>query len=120
MHRRALQPWLQGAGNVSMRVCDLGAILGKCRLWAWLLEGIRMRYRKRHAVVDAVRWFAHGDHPLVERRGEDWVIATLEGWRRVNPGDWIVTDDSRNTWPMADEMFRLLYEQECVYPTDVS
>lgn len=52
--------------------------------------------------------------------GEDWVIATLEGWRRVNPGDWIVTDDSRNTWPMADEMFRLLYEQECVYPTDVS
>lgn len=58
---------------------------------------------------DAIRWWRHGDHPSVGRRGENvlakcrlcggilndgshGVIATCFGWQRVCPGDYIEPD----------------------------
>ncbi|NIE65395.1 hypothetical protein [Burkholderia sp. Ax-1719] len=68
-----------------------------------------MRFEKRGAIVDAQRWLAASAHPRVERDAERWVIATPEGWREVNDGDWIVTDETGNAWPMNDHLFRSLY-----------
>jgi len=69
-----------------------------------------MRFRKRSTEVDATRWLVPDDHPLVERQGDRWFIATPEGWREVDHGDWIVTDVSGASWPMKDRDFRDRYE----------
>ncbi|RKF49934.1 hypothetical protein BCY88_16910 [Paraburkholderia fungorum] len=69
-----------------------------------------MQFRKRNSMLEASRWFGPGDHLRVERRGQMWAIATPEGWRKVNPGDWILTDGSGNSWPMSDREFRYCYE----------
>lgn len=69
-----------------------------------------MRFRKRTSHVDATRWFADGDHERVERRDGKWAVATPEGWRPVQPGDWIVLDEGGNCWPMEDGLFVRCYE----------
>lgn len=37
-------------------------------------------------------------------------VATLEGEARAEVGDWIVTDDQGNSWPVPDDVFRQGYE----------
>ncbi|WP_321950456.1 hypothetical protein [Burkholderia cenocepacia] len=69
-----------------------------------------MRFRKRTSHVDATRWFADGDHERVERRDGKWAVATPEGWRPVQPGDWIVRDEGGNCRPMEDGLFVRCYE----------
>ncbi|CAE6700377.1 hypothetical protein R69888_00710 [Paraburkholderia haematera] len=69
-----------------------------------------MQFRKRNSIVEASQWFVPGDHPRVERQGQMWAIGTPEGWRKVNPGDWILTDGTGNSWPMGDREFRYRYE----------
>ncbi|MEM5290472.1 hypothetical protein ACFQ3P_40900 [Paraburkholderia sabiae] len=66
--------------------------------------------------MDATRWLVPGDHALVERRDNRWVMATPEGWREVEPGDWIVTDVSGVAWPMKDRDFRDRYEPAAEQP----
>ncbi|PNE53929.1 hypothetical protein A8H39_35875 [Paraburkholderia fungorum] len=68
------------------------------------------RHSNRGSTVEASRWFAPGDHPRVERQGQLWAVATPEGWRKVHPGDWILTDSTGNSWPMGDREFRYCYE----------
>lgn len=36
-------------------------------------------------------------------------VMTLEGPVEALPGDWIVTDESGNTWPVPDSHFRTSY-----------
>jgi len=69
-----------------------------------------MLYQRRNGFVEAVQWWEPGDHPLVIGQSEGWAIATPEGWRRVLPGDWLVTDATGCTWPMRDELFHGIYE----------
>jgi len=68
-----------------------------------------MRFLKKGAAVEAERWFGPGGHPHVVLRARGWEIATPEGWREVNVGDWILTDDNGSSWPMSDPQFRSLY-----------
>jgi hypothetical protein len=67
-------------------------------------------FRKRDSLVTASRWWQPGDHPLVVARDDGWAIATPEGWRSVVKGDWIVTDSSGSSWPIAADLFERLYE----------
>ena len=69
-----------------------------------------MKYRKKSAIVEAIRYDAPGCHPLVDEFEGGWRIPTPEGWRKVELGDWIVTDSSGVSWPMSDTMFIQLYE----------
>lgn len=37
-------------------------------------------------------------------------VATLEGDATAEPGSWLVSDQSGNTWPVPDDVFRRAYE----------
>lgn len=36
-------------------------------------------------------------------------LTSLEGEQTAQPGDWIVTDDRGNSWPVSDAVFRAGY-----------
>jgi hypothetical protein len=75
-----------------------------------IIPGISgMRFLKRGAAVEAERWFGPGGHPRVVLRTDGWAVATPEGWREVKSGDWILTDETGNSWPMSDTQFKSLY-----------
>jgi hypothetical protein len=69
-----------------------------------------MKFRKRNCIVNAIQWFKPGDHAAVETHDEQWCVSTPEGWRTVVPGDWIVTNDDENPFPMNSQLFINLYE----------
>ncbi|MFM0735545.1 hypothetical protein PQQ52_34220 [Paraburkholderia sediminicola] len=69
-----------------------------------------MKFQRRNCVVDAVQWFKPGDHPAVEIQSGHSSIATEEGWRKVVPGDWIVTNGDGGPFPMSDHLFFSIYE----------
>jgi hypothetical protein len=78
------------------------------------------KFRKKPVVIDAVQWFAMGDHPAVvcipltgynpeTDRGKGWV-PTLEGGHVVSPGDWIVTGVKGEHYPCKPDVFAATYE----------
>ncbi|WP_434106669.1 hypothetical protein [Paraburkholderia caffeinilytica] len=69
-----------------------------------------MKFRKRNCTVDAIQWFKPGDHAAVEMHDGLWGVLTLEGWRTVEPGDWIVTSHGENPFPMKNQLFVNIYE----------
>ncbi|GLU31946.1 hypothetical protein WKR88_24265 [Trinickia caryophylli] len=69
-----------------------------------------MKYIKKSAIVEAIRYDQPGRHPLVDAFEGGWRIPTPDGWRSVDLGDWIVTDSSGVSWPMSDAMFMQMYE----------
>jgi hypothetical protein len=71
------------------------------------------RYLRNALVIQAVRWFQHGDHPaVVARWDEDEVgfVDTPEGRLRVDPGDWIITGIAGENYPCKPDIFQQLYE----------
>jgi hypothetical protein len=71
------------------------------------------RYLRKALVIQAVRWFQHGDHPaVVARWDEDEVgfVDTPEGRLRVDPGDWIITGIAGENYPCKPDIFQQLYE----------
>ncbi len=53
-----------------------------------------------------------GDHPAVVARSagdEAGFIETLEGWLRVEPGDWIITGVAGEHYPCKHAIFAQLY-----------
>ncbi|WP_175948230.1 hypothetical protein [Burkholderia pyrrocinia] len=69
-----------------------------------------MLYQKRNFLVDAIQWFAAGDHPAVEYGETGQGIMTPDGWRSVSTGDWILTDAEGISYPMSNLVFVNLYE----------
>lgn len=83
-----------------------------------------MRVRKKPVEVEAVRWWEHGDHPMVERDSpsrwtcsldgkgsyEHGSIRTLEGRHIVCPGDWIITGVKGEHYPCKPDVFEATYE----------
>ena len=65
-----------------------------------------MKYVKKPVVVEAVQWFAEGDHPAVI----SGCIQTLEGQMRVSPGDWIITGVNGEHYPCKPDVFEKTYE----------
>ena len=76
-----------------------------------------MKFRKKPVVIEAVQWFAHGDHPKVvplhpanpgfEAYGR---IETLEGEHVVTPGDWIIQGVKGEFYPCKPDIFEMTYE----------
>jgi hypothetical protein len=69
-----------------------------------------MKFIKTNAVVDAIRFDGRRNCTLVERIENGWRMWTPEGWRKVEAGDWIVTDASGTSWSIPHSVFTLLYE----------
>ena len=87
-----------------------------------------MKYRKKPVVIEAVQWFRHGDHPMVERDTfsheggntcficekeleEHGVVKTLEGQHIVCPGDWIIKGVKGEFYPCKPDIFEATYEK---------
>jgi hypothetical protein len=71
------------------------------------------RYLKNQLVVEAVRWFKHGDHPAVIADPDDDTIGyidTPEGRLRVDPGDWVITGIAGENYPCKTDVFGRLYK----------
>lgn len=95
-----------------------------------------MKYRNKDgAIIEAIQWFTEGDHPevvkvLITPEGvvmEDSIIfaaweyaigslVTLtygipaeEKLTLVSPGDYIITDASGQSWPLAQDVFEQTY-----------
>lgn len=86
------------------------------------------KYRKKPVEVEASQWFAHGDHPKVEKYLPDAQssppcsecgkpladhgrIATLEGHHIVCPGDWVITGVAGEHYPCKPEIFNATYSE---------
>jgi hypothetical protein len=85
-----------------------------------------MKYRKKQVIVEAVRWWKHGDHPAVTRlrfpmrrgsmcshcetRDHGW-IETIEGGHIVCPGDWIITGVKGEHYPCRPDIFAATHEE---------
>lgn len=77
-----------------------------------------MKFRKKPVVIEAVQWFAHGDHPEVkpmhtvdaDSLKPQACVLTLEGNMLVTPGDWIITGVKGEHYPCKPDIFDLTYE----------
>lgn len=85
------------------------------------------KYRKKPVVVEAVQWWRMGDHPAVENDYDGKMcpichcfghgkIETLEGTRRVCPGDWIIMGEVDEHYPCNPDVFEKTYEPVEVEP----
>jgi len=75
------------------------------------------RMHAREAVSDVVRPAARDEVMNLTQREDyrnEWflmgIIDTLEGAHLVNPGCWIVTAESGESWPVQHEIFCNTYE----------
>lgn len=78
-----------------------------------------MRYIKRPIAVEAERFreiYERGESVFSPdcvvkrffRRG--WWVKTLEGWYKVNLGDWIVTGIKGEKYPVRPDIFEATYD----------
>ena len=89
------------------------------------------KYRKKPVLVEAVRWWKHGDHPEVAPFAgkqasfcdqcnsalfNHGTIPTLEGWHIVCPGDWIITGIKGEHYPCKPDIFEATYESIEIIP----
>jgi hypothetical protein len=89
------------------------------------------KYRKKPIVVEAVQWFPgvniegvivspgygmppdiqdrvlHGINPEIPKCGAIW---TLEGWRLVRPGEWVITGIKGEKYPCKPDIFEATYD----------
>lgn len=90
-----------------------------------------IRYLSKPVAVDAVRWFAMGDHPavvLAQKASCNGVIIgpgrgvlgydlavpaarTLLGWREVAPGSWVVTDAKGDVTVWTHDAFLAAFDR---------
>ncbi len=85
-----------------------------------------MRYRKKSALVEAVRLPPKGEVPderllrFIGRPGSNLIsfdpesgarIVTPDGIARGRPGDWIIRGNDGHLYPCRDDLFRALYER---------
>lgn len=69
-----------------------------------------MKYRKKPIVVEAVQFFKEGDHPMVKKIGNFFIIETLEGAHVVTPGDYIIKGVAGEHYPCKPDIFEKTYE----------
>ena len=89
------------------------------------------KYRKKPIAIEAEQWFRHGDNPHIATKycdividcesdpcpecgrelGKHGLISTLEGARRVCPGDWIITGIKGERYPCKPDIFEATYEE---------
>lgn len=70
------------------------------------------RFLRKSMIIQAVRWFKHGDHPAVvagSAGDPSAYVETPEGRLRVDAGDWIITGISGEHYPCKPEVFEQLY-----------
>lgn len=73
-------------------------------------------YQRCEADPDGV-YRRHGKVRAVQA-SEPGTVNTREGPAGYRPGDWIVTNDGENHWPVPDARFRAEYERVSTTSTD--
>lgn len=71
------------------------------------------KFRRKPVVVEAIQWFADGDHPMVIPDPTDnskRVVLTDHGYAQVSPGDWILTGIKGEFYPCKEDTFYEIYE----------
>jgi hypothetical protein len=80
------------------------------------------RYRKRPVEVDAIRYDGNPESVFAWGRSLDvdedamyyfdgkFIIPTLEGAMRVDPGDWVIRGIAGEFYPCKPEIFAATYE----------
>lgn len=76
-----------------------------------------MKFRKKPAVIDAIKWNGPADDAELERFAGHWAsigaevyITTLEGSMRVSPGDYVVRGIKGEFYPVKPDIFEELHE----------
>jgi len=78
-----------------------------------------MKFRKRPIVIEAVQ-YRHGMKHVALRPAYDHMngsnpvgegIQTLEGYKPLNPGDWIIRGVKGEYYPCRPDIFALTYEK---------
>lgn len=79
-----------------------------------LIFGGDVKFRKKPVVIDAEQWFPgcniHGVLEIEDNTGKYGVVSTLEGFMRVNPGDWIITGVKGEKYPCKPDVFEATYD----------
>jgi len=84
------------------------------------------RYRKRPVVIDAIRYdgpgpslddvfawvrdLSVGEDAMYHTSARGFVIRTLEGDMRVEPGDWVIRGVKGEYYPCKSDIFEATYE----------
>jgi hypothetical protein len=78
------------------------------------------RFRKKPVVIEAVQFNGKNDLEVSAFVGENgydptengpsWVIRTLEGEMRADPGDWIIKGVQGEFYPCKPDIFEATYE----------
>lgn len=66
------------------------------------------RFRATHRHLEGDRWERCAEVDARRSAGGE-TVRSLEGEVASNAGDWIVRDDTGNSWPVPDEHFRSTY-----------
>ncbi len=93
-----------------------------------VIDAIRTmaRYRKRPVVIDAIRYdgpgpslddvfawvrdLSVGEDAMYHTSARGFVIRTLEGDMRVEPGDWVIRGVKGEYYPCKPDIFEATYE----------
>ena len=72
-----------------------------------------MKYQRRPEIVDAIRWWKHGDHPAVEVHTNPFHNRVMGIFKDefVYPGNWVVTHPNGHIEILMDRMFEMRYEE---------
>jgi hypothetical protein len=74
-----------------------------------------MKVRLKQPTFSAVRWNAAGDHNKVNclpnAPGVGW-LPTKKGGEAVHPGNWVLTNELGESFVVADDAFRKMYQEE--------
>lgn len=78
------------------------------------------RFRKKAVVIEAVQFNGKNDLEVaafvgengfdLDEQGPSWVIRTLEGEMRADPGDWIIRGVKGEFYPCKPDIFAATYE----------
>ena len=78
------------------------------------------KFKKRPTIIDAIQYTGDNRDEIsqtlgvlsVINYGKSFLIHTLEGNMKVNPGDWVIKGIKGEFYPCKDEIFKLTYEEE--------
>jgi hypothetical protein len=77
-----------------------------------------MKYYMKRTLITAVQWFKAGDHPEVSllQMGTSLIpyCSTKEAALMITPGDWIVTNETGESYPCKPDIFAKTYVEVLV------
>ena len=77
------------------------------------------KFKKKPTIIEAIQYTGDNIDEIsqvlgvlsVINYGESFLIHTLEGNMKVNPGDWVIKGIKGEFYPIKNEIFKLTYEK---------